>query len=348
MTYAMKDILFPPPDAHSHPPTNIARPRPRHALASVSSGHPLYMPQDTPDYAPMQPFKFAPPAAPPSTDQNRVAGRPVARSLPARSCILGDAGDDALLPPPPPRPTKLDRLEPVDSKPTYRIGHTRQSAAKDLLYPGRRAVDAPPPPEPADVDRDDDDSPLGAPYEQLVAALPTLPRGADGQLEAGPVLGLLAHCGLHLSVDGFGELLARLDVQGVLSFDQFEACCARPHREEPLVNTAPDAVERAAEEAHGSEGEVGASVAAPPVPAAAPPPMPAVEPSEHHKKVMRHLEARSVAERVALPPPAQLSSMPLGSRPGFTPLGMTPPIVGGAARSSSELTRNALPDQFLV
>lgn len=159
------------------------------------------------------------------------AGRPAPRGVDVRSIITGS--DDA----PPFVPGKRTAPRTQYEHPTYQIRRDYQgSAAKDALYGGQPAQQRRQ--QPFEGDEDPGLAYLRRlkhAYDQLAAAMPSVPRDADGNTSERALMQLLAEQGLEFSLDGFAELLARCDLSpdGFPDFRDFVGCAQRPHRQPP-------------------------------------------------------------------------------------------------------------------
>ncbi|KAL1504119.1 hypothetical protein AB1Y20_010529 [Prymnesium parvum] len=240
-------VIFP----HAEP---AEPPRVRPSAASISSTsveHPLALVGRLPFEDPR------PPAArreiPTLGQAGLAAGRLTRRSMPMGAVLTG-----AEAAAPPHAAAAAPRHE--YKHPSYHIHRSSESAVKDLIYGG-----APPPAAPAPAAPPPGGAPAGHPlaeiYGWLRAGITQLPKSADGTTNEHAVRAGLEHAGLHLSVDGFAELLARCDVsaEGFPDFDAFCLCVSRPHREvpQPALPPPPEAAPRelapAREEAEAQE-----------------------------------------------------------------------------------------------
>ena len=206
----------------------------------TSQDNPLFVPEGT-----MRPAgtRVRPPPAPIPLPQG-MAGKPQHRSVPLGSVMVGA---DAPAPGQP-SPYVSDRsLSQSAFPPSYRIHpSTQDTGAKDLLYPS----------EPAPVGstpRDQDHSAAAsAPmlhnaFESLREHFNQVPRDGEGNIDEDFARRMLEAHGFDLSIDGFAEFLARCDISGFPTFEQFIGCTLRPHRPDPSKPpSAPSSAPKAA------------------------------------------------------------------------------------------------------
>ena len=289
----------------------------------TSANHPLSCPPGAQPYAAPGAARQQPsgPADPASVAG--VAGRPAQREVSVRA-IITNADTAVPTAAPDPRPAHVgERCQ--YSHPTYQIGRSVDGRGmKSLLYP----PEPPPAAAPEAAQPDPELKRLHAAYVELAAEVPTFPRDAEGNVDERAVYGALLTHGIELSVDGFGELLARCDVspEGFPAFEHFVGCTRRPHRE--LPQRAPGLPEPDAPSAP--------LAAAPPQPDALPqpnaPPQPAAEPNETAGGQLAEEELPPVAQtmrQLHVAPDARANrvsasgtlGMPLGAAK-VTPIGL--------------------------
>lgn len=323
----------------------------------TSEDNPLFVPAQISRPASL---RVRPPPAPmPRPDG--FAGKPHFRSVPLGSVMTGV---DALSPGAPSARVRDRTLSMASIPPNYRVHpSTCDTGVKALLYPSE------PPPEVSatgtgeEVGAASSAPMLYAAFEALRERFSHVPRDGAANIDETYARGLLEEFGFELSVDGFAEFLARCDVSGFPSFQQFVGCTLRPHMPDlsklpsapscaPKIsaefNVGPDGgsagdirrTELPSEESGGVPKGTGlSSVLTPaptaPIPSQSPPvPAPAETaaqlqhfPSEHMQRSWRYVQLVESMHTGAMTPPryAPTSSMPLGHKSGTVPIGRNLP-----------------------